>query len=107
MRIAVLKEAVDWERRVPIVPDSIKRLGAKKIEVVVERGAGERALAFDTDYEAAGALLRPTASAAVAEAECVMRLRVPTLQEVASLKSGTTLVAPIFPLVNKPWQRGV
>jgi NAD(P) transhydrogenase subunit alpha len=100
MRIAVLKEAVSWERRVTIVPDSIKRLGQKKIEVVVERGAGERALAFDSDYETAGAKVFPTAAEAIAEADCVLRLRVPTLDEVDTLKEGSTLVAPILPLVN-------
>src|SRR4051812_17490265 len=99
MRIAVLKEAVDWERRVTIVPDSIKRLGGKKIDVVVERGAGERALATDAEYETAGAKLASQPEA-IAEADCVMRLRVPTLEEVATLKEGSALIAPIFPLVN-------
>jgi H+-translocating NAD(P) transhydrogenase subunit alpha len=100
MRIAVLKETVAWERRVPIVPDSIKRLGQKKLEVVVERGAGERALAFDSDYESAGAKVLPSAEAVIADADAVMRLRVPTLTEVLSLKEGSALVAPILPLVN-------
>jgi NAD(P) transhydrogenase subunit alpha len=100
MRIAVLKESVPSECRVPIVPDSVKRLGQKKIEVVVERGAGERALAFDADYGAAGAEVLPTAEAVIARADCVMRLRVPTLEEVRSLKEGSTLIAPILPLVN-------
>ncbi|HVH45398.1 MAG TPA: Re/Si-specific NAD(P)(+) transhydrogenase subunit alpha [Labilithrix sp.] len=100
MRIAVLREAVSWERRVTIVPDSIKRLGQKKIDVVVERGAGERALAFDADYEAAGAKVFATAKETIAEADCVLRLRVPELDEIALLKEGSTLVAPILPLVN-------
>jgi NAD(P) transhydrogenase subunit alpha len=100
MKIAVLKEALAWERRVPIVPDSIKRLGQKKIEVVVESGAGERALAFDADSESAGARVLASARAAIADADCVMRLRVPSIDEVASLKEGSTLVGPILPLVN-------
>jgi NAD(P) transhydrogenase subunit alpha len=45
MKVAVLKEARAEERRVPIVPDSVKRLRAKKIDVVVEAGAGARARA--------------------------------------------------------------
>ena len=100
MRIAVLKEHVAWERRVPIVPDSIKRLGQKKIEVVVERGAGERALAFDADYESAGAKVLPSAREVIADADCVMRLRVPSIDDVAILKEGSALVAPILPLLN-------
>jgi NAD(P) transhydrogenase subunit alpha len=100
MKIAVLREAVEWERRVPIVPDSIKRLGQKKLEVLVERGAGERALASDADYTNAGAQVLPSAAEVLAGADCVMRLRVPTLDEIRSLKEGSALVAPILPLVN-------
>jgi NAD(P) transhydrogenase subunit alpha len=100
MHLAVLKEAMPGERRVPIVPDSIKRLRQKKIGVVVEQGAGERALAFDKDYKAEGATVLASAKAAIAGADCVMRLRVPTLDEVDALKEGSALIAPILPLVN-------
>jgi len=100
MRIAVLKESVAWEKRVPIVPDSLGRLAQKKIDVVVERGAGERALAFDADYERAGAKIVSTAREAIEQADCVLRVRVPTLDEVARSKEGSTLVAPLLPLVN-------
>ncbi len=100
MKIAVLKEAASHERRVPIVPDSVKRLGQKKIEVVVEAGAGERALSSDADYTKEGATIEATHAATVAAADAVMRLRIPTLDEVALLKEGSTLFAPLLPLVN-------
>lgn len=100
MRIAVLKEPAAHEKRVPIVPDSVKRLGQKKIEVVVEAGAGERALASDAEYTKDGAKVEPSAAAAIAAADAVMRLRIPTLDEVAAMKEGSALFAPILPLVN-------
>lgn len=100
MKIAVLKEAASHERRVPIVPDSVKRLGQKKIEVVVESGAGERALSADGDYTKEGATIEPGHSAAIAASDTVMRLRVPTVEEVALMKEGSTLFAPLLPLVN-------
>ncbi len=100
MKIAVLKEAAVHERRVPIVPDSVKRLGLKKIEVVVESGAGDRALASDADYTKEGASIEQGQPAAIAAADAVMRLRIPTLAEVALLKEGSTLFAPLLPLVN-------
>ena len=43
MRIAVRRESAPGERRVAVVPDSVKRLKAKKIEVSVEASAGELA----------------------------------------------------------------
>jgi NAD(P) transhydrogenase subunit alpha len=100
MRIAILKESLDWEKRVPIVPDSIKRLSAKKIDVVVEQGAGDRALAFDADYTTAGAKVVASSKDAIADADCVMRIRTPSVDDVAQLKEGSTLIAPILPLVN-------
>ncbi len=99
MKIAVLKEAAAHERRVPIVPDSVKRLGQKMIEVVVESGAGERALFADADYTKEGATIGG-AAATIAAADALMRLRIPTLDEVALMKEGSALFAPLLPLVN-------
>jgi len=100
MKIAVLAETASHERRVSIVPDSVKRLGQKKIEVVVEAGAGDRALSSDADYTKEGATVEASRSAAIAAADAVMRLRIPTLEEVALLEEGSTLFAPLLPLVN-------
>ena len=100
MRIAVLKEPAVHERRVPIVPDSVKRLAAKKIEVVVESGAGERASASDADYAKEGAQVVATAAEAIAAADAVLRLRVPTVADVAALKEGSIFVGPLLPLVS-------
>jgi NAD(P) transhydrogenase subunit alpha len=101
MKIAVLKESAPFERRVAIVPDSIKRLKAKKIEVVVERGAGEAALASDADYEKEGAKVVATAAEAIAECDAVMRVGIPTQADVAALKEGTLFFGPMVPLASK------
>lgn len=101
MRIAVLREADERERRVPIVPDSIKRLAGKKIQVSVETGAGERALSSDDEYTSAGAKVVASPAEAISDSDCVMRLRVPTLEEIALLKEGSTLIGPVYPLVNR------
>ena len=82
MKIAVLKEPASHDTRVAIVPDSVKRLGQKKIEVVVESQAGERSLASDAEYESQGAKVVPSAADAIAAADCVMRLRIPSLTEI-------------------------
>jgi NAD(P) transhydrogenase subunit alpha len=100
MKVAVLKEGTQTERRVPIVPESVKRLAQKKIELVVESGAGERALAADADFAREGATVEAMRKEAMASADLVMRIRIPTLEEVAELKEGSALIAPILPLVN-------
>jgi NAD(P) transhydrogenase subunit alpha len=100
MKVAVLKQAAEVERRVPIVPDSLKRLKKAGIDVVVESGAGERSFASDEDYVREGATVEPTASGAIAAAEAVVQLHVPTEGNVKQLRQGQLLIAPILPRVN-------
>ncbi len=55
MFIGVLKETYPNEKRVPLVPQDVRRLKEKGVGVLVERGAGERAGFPDAEYEEAGA----------------------------------------------------
>ena len=55
MKIGVPKETAEGERRVALVPDVVKALTAKEIEVAVEAGAGEGASHPDSEYTDAGA----------------------------------------------------
>jgi len=100
MRIAVRKEGGAGERRVAIVPESIKRLAAKKIDVSVEAGAGAASFASDDEYRAAGARVDASTEALLADADAVLQIRPPTVADVAKLKEGSTLVSLLFPLVD-------
>jgi NAD(P) transhydrogenase subunit alpha len=100
MRIAVRKEGAAGERRVSIVPESIKRLAAKKIEVSVETGAGGGAFASDDDYRAAGARVDLSLDALLADADAVVQIRAPSVDDVKKLKEGSALVSLLFPLVD-------
>jgi NAD(P) transhydrogenase subunit alpha len=100
MRIAVRKEGAAGERRVALVPDSVKRLAAKKLDVSVESGAGAAAFAADEDYKAMGARVDGSLDALLADADAVLQIRAPTLDQVARLKEGSALVSLLFPLVN-------
>jgi hypothetical protein len=71
MRVAVRKE-VGGDRRVAIVPDSVKRLAAKKIDVSVESGAGALAFVPDDEYKAVGARLDATLDALLGDADVVL-----------------------------------
>jgi proton-translocating NAD(P)+ transhydrogenase subunit alpha len=97
MRIAVPKESAPGEARVAIIPDSAKRLIAKKIEVTVAEGAGEGAFARDADYQAAGGKVVP-AGQALAGADMIVKIQPPSEAEIASLPEGSTLVSLLYPL---------
>jgi NAD(P) transhydrogenase subunit alpha len=100
MRIAVHKETAPDEKRVAVVPESIKRLASKKIDVSVEAGAGAASFASDDEYRAAGARVDSSKEALFADADAVVQIRPPSLQEIASLREGTTLVSLLYPLVS-------
>jgi H+-translocating NAD(P) transhydrogenase subunit alpha len=101
MRIAVRKETAPGERRVAVVPDSVKRFAAKKIEVSVESGAGVASFASDDEYRAAGARVDGTLDQLLADADAVVQIRPPTLADVKRLKEGSALVSLLYPLSDQ------
>jgi NAD(P) transhydrogenase subunit alpha len=96
MRIGVPKETAEGERRVALVPDVVKALRAKDLEVIVEPGAGEAASYPDSAYAEAGARLEGDAWSA----DVVLHVAPPTAEEVGRLKSGQVLVGFLAPLTD-------
>jgi H+-translocating NAD(P) transhydrogenase subunit alpha len=92
MKVGVPKESADGERRVALVPDVVKRLGAKHVEVVVEAGAGERALMPDALFTDAGATVGDPW-----DADVVVKVAPPTEEEIGRLRSGGLLVGFLAP----------
>lgn len=99
IRLGVVRESHERERRVAIAPPSVKKLLALGLEVAVERGAGEPSGFADADYEAEGAVLVDGDGAW--GAELVVKVRPPSLEEAERLKEGASLVAMIHPSDNE------
>jgi NAD(P) transhydrogenase subunit alpha len=95
VRIGVPRELEPGERRVALVPDAVTRLGAG-FDVVVEPGAGAAASFPDEAYREAGA----TVSESVWDADAVAKVRKPSPEEVARLRSGQVLVGFLEPLTD-------
>jgi NAD(P) transhydrogenase subunit alpha len=100
MRIAVLKETAERERRVALTPDAVKRLAGAGHEVLVERGAGEAAYFPDALYEQAGARVAPSAGDAARGAQLVAKVQRPRPDEAACLDEGSALVSLLQPPVG-------
>jgi NAD(P) transhydrogenase subunit alpha len=95
MVVGVPRETAAGERRVALVPETVRRLTGEGVTVSVERGAGEEASFFDEDYVEAGAR---TTDDVYAEADVVCTVRRPSLDEADRLRAGTTLVGLLAPL---------
>jgi len=95
MRIGVPKETAQDERRVALVPEVVRKLSGAGHEIVVEAGAGEQALLPDALYTDAGATIGDPYGADV-----IVRVAVPSEDEVSKLRSGQILVGFLAPLTK-------
>jgi NAD(P) transhydrogenase subunit alpha len=99
MKVAVLRETLPNETRVGLVPDGVKFLKKKEIEVVVEKDAGLSAGFLDSAFEAEGATIAPDAASAVAGADIVLKVQPPTLDEIPTLQKGQVLLSSMQPVM--------
>jgi len=90
--VGVVAESAADERRVALVPKAVGPLVKTGIAVVVESGAGEKALIPDELYTEAGATIGDAWAADV-----VVKVAPPTADEVGRLRSGQTLIGFLAP----------
>ena len=96
MKLAILKETAEAERRVAATPETVKKFVALGAEVAVEAGAGLTASIADSDYEAAGASVGPL-EAALAGADAILGVQGPDPAAAAGAKAGALVVAILDP----------
>jgi H+-translocating NAD(P) transhydrogenase subunit alpha len=101
LTIGVPKEIHTGERRVACVPRAAVKLIKLGFDVIVESGAGAAAAFTDQAYEEAGAKVVPNAAAVWANADLVLKVRVPEPQEADAIKEGARLISFIWPAQNK------
>jgi hypothetical protein len=103
MRIFVPKETALGEKRAPVVPETAKKLVALGAEVVVETGIGASIHRSDAEYESAAASVIGDHIAGLRDADVVLRLRTPPIDEVAHLREGCVhIVIGANDVVNPP-----
>lgn len=104
MIVAVPRETAQGERRVALVPESVKRLIKAGLTVVVQSGAGESSRFSDDEYRQAGAQIAPDAISALGQADLTLKVQPPLPvsggHEVDALKPGSMLLASLFPTRN-------
>jgi NAD(P) transhydrogenase subunit alpha len=85
---------------VAIVPEVAAKLTGSGIDVVVQSGAGRQARFPDAAYEQAGATVAADAASALAGAAVVVQVQPPTVEEVAQLPTGVSLVSFLQPVAS-------
>jgi NAD(P) transhydrogenase subunit alpha len=97
--VFVAKESDELESRVAASPETVKKMTALGLDVVVQKGAGEKSRIADADFVAAGANTGTAADAK--KADVVLRVRRPSDAEIKSLKSGAIVLAQMDPYGNE------
>jgi H+-translocating NAD(P) transhydrogenase subunit alpha len=104
MKVAIVRERREFERRVAASPDSVKRMASMGIEVVAESGAGAGACFTDDAFASAGASIIPDAGTVLADADIVLKVQRPLVgkadrdDELRYLKRGAALIGLLQPL---------
>jgi NAD(P) transhydrogenase subunit alpha len=93
VHVGVPKETAAGERRVALVPDVVRRLRGREVEVVIEAGAGAAALMPDRLFEQEGAVVGDPWAADV-----IVKVAPPSALEVERLGAGDVLIGFLAPL---------
>src|SRR5919199_977402 len=91
MKVGVLKEIAEGERRVGLVPETVGRLVKQGYEVIIETGAGQD-YNLDENYEEAGAEIVSSSEEVYGDADIVVKVAPPTEDEVGYMHEGQVLV---------------
>jgi NAD(P) transhydrogenase subunit alpha len=97
MQIAVPSETHANERRVALIPDAVKKLVRAGFEVVIESGAGLKAGFADSDFTDAGATLSGDREALLGNADILLRVSKPALEDISKIKRGAIHISYLDP----------
>ena len=97
MLLAVPKEVHPGENRVPITPDTAKKLVRLGATLHIEAGMGLGSGHTDDDYREVGAEVVTDRAALISSADMLLRLRKPDIEEIAQMKRGCIHISYLDP----------
>ncbi|MDV2496513.1 MAG: Re/Si-specific NAD(P)(+) transhydrogenase subunit alpha [bacterium] len=107
MKFGIPKEIAGGETRVAVVPKMVAQLKKGGGDVLVQSGAGQAASYSDAEYEEAGATIVGDAPSLYAEADIVLKVQPPGMNEdvgkheVEMMKPGSTFIGFLAPVSNQ------
>ncbi len=87
------------DNRVSILPELIEQIKKLDLQVIVEKGAGERAFATDEIYFSSGAEVLSREDL-FNKSDIILQINPPSDEEIATLREGQTLISFFQPLVQ-------
>src|SRR5947209_19075129 len=97
MKIGVVSETLQGERRVALVPDASAKLATSGFEMSVEAGAGEQAGFTDDTYREAGVAVEADRRALLSTTDVVLSVQPLRLEDVERLRVGAATISLLQP----------
>ncbi|MGZ3585360.1 MAG: NAD(P) transhydrogenase subunit alpha, partial [Ktedonobacterales bacterium] len=97
MKIGVIAETLQGERRVALVPDVAAKLAVSGFEVAVEAGAGEQAGFPNNAYRDAGVAIEANRRALLSTANVVLSVQPPNIEDVKQLRDSAATISFLQP----------
>ena len=110
MRLAVLREIEQDETRAAATPETVRKLAALGLEIIVESGLGAQSGNPDAAYAEAGATIAANAAEALSGAQIVFGVRMPDPATRALIPAGALWVGIANPdqtIAQEMAQRGI
>lgn len=103
MKIGLLRETVENETRVALIPAMVSEISKIGATILVEKDAGLKAAFPDDAYEKAGAEIISDAKKVYQEADLVLKIQPPGLdgsKEIDWMGEGSSLIGMLSPVTN-------
>src|SRR5690606_13195783 len=99
MKLGLLKEAKEKEKRMALTPELVKQLIKKEFGILVEDGAGSESKFSDNDYITAGASI--VSKSEVCNADVILKINAPTIEEAELMKAGAISISLLYAYTQK------
>ena len=99
LRIAVIKERENGEKRVALAPETAKKFKTLGADLVIEQSAGAESHFIDTDYEGVSFVDGP--KSAYQNAQLILSITPPTLADIEAMPEGAILMGLMRPYESR------
>lgn len=101
MKLGVIQTHSQFEKRVALTPDAVKKLVKNGHEVIVESGAGFGAFYDNAAYQAAGATIAQTAQEVLSTAQIITLVEDLTAEQLQMVSENNIVVGMLDPYRNE------
>ena len=100
MKVVVLKEIKEGEKRVALTPDGVKTLVKAGFECLIESGAGAASYISDDQYIKAGASISDNTNELLSLGDIQIKVNPPALEEISHMKKGSVVISFLYASSN-------